>query len=147
MDLHGSPVSVLHRPDQAHDPQHGVSLQIQLLREMEGCKGVCGEREELRGYSDEFCGAAVEGGEGPLVVEAKGGVRDWGDPRNDDGGGERGLSGRRDHWKKRGECIREFHKVFGEMPLRYSYGKLVEEIGEQGLCVRGGKMVYCDQQS
>lgn len=94
--------------------------------------------------------AAVEGGEGPLVVEAKGGVRDWGDPRNDDGGGgggERGLSGRRDHWKKRGECIREFHKVFGEMPLRYSYGKLVEEVGEQGLCVKGGKMVSCDQQS
>jgi alpha-1,4-N-acetylglucosaminyltransferase EXTL3 len=29
--------------------------------------------------------------------------------------------------------------------LRYSYGKVVDSIGEQGLCRKGGKLVFCDQ--
>lgn len=100
--------------------------------------------------------AAMEGGEGPVVVEAKGGVRDWGDPRNDDKGNANGngndnsgggaLSARGDHRKKRGECIREFHRVIGEMPLRYSYGMVVERVAEQGLCIKSGKLVRCDKQ-
>ncbi|KAL2472304.1 Glycosyltransferase family protein 64 C3 [Abeliophyllum distichum] len=86
---------------------------------------------------------------GPLLVEAKGGVRDYGDARNDDGLGlsEVGLSSRRgEHRKRRGECITEFHRLLGRMPLRYSYGMVVDSVGEQGLCEKGGKLVPCDQQ-
>lgn len=92
---------------------------------------------------------------GPLMVGAER-VRDWGDARNDrDDGGARGsrsrisavgLSSRKmEHRKRRGKCIREFHRVLGRMPLRYSYGKVVNSVGEQGLCENGGKLVFCDQ--
>ncbi|XP_068643838.1 glycosyltransferase family protein 64 C3 [Aristolochia californica] len=57
-----------------------------------------------------------------------------------------GLSKRGGHWKTRGDCIREFHKILGKMPLRYSYGKVVAGIREQALCEKGGKLVVCDQQ-
>ena len=102
--------------------------------------------------------AAEESGAGPVLVEA-GGIRDWGDPRNDvnvggageDGGGMKdvGLSatGGLGHWEKRGACITEFHRLLGRMPLRYSYGKMVEAaVGEQGLCSKGGRLVRCDQE-
>lgn len=99
--------------------------------------------------------AAEEAGEGPVLVEA-GSVRDWGDPRNDANAGEEadamktvGLSSRGGtvHWEKRGECITEFHRLLGRMPLRYSYGKVVEAAGgEQGLCSKGGRLVRCDQE-
>uniref|UniRef100_A0ACD5ZWJ6 Uncharacterized protein n=1 Tax=Avena sativa TaxID=4498 RepID=A0ACD5ZWJ6_AVESA len=110
--------------------------------------------------------AAEESGEGPVLVEA-GSVRDWGDPRNDanasvvasdseEGGTGTGaemkavgLSSRGGvgHWEKRGECITEFHRLLGRMPLRYSYGKLVEaSVGEQGLCSKGGRLVRCDRE-
>jgi hypothetical protein len=86
-----------------------------------------------------------------VLVEA-GSIRDWGDPRND---GEGGTSAVRDvglsatggtrHWEKRGECITEFHQLLGRMPLRYSYGRLVEASGsEQGLCNKGDRLVRCD---
>ncbi|WOK96043.1 glycosyltransferase family protein 64 [Canna indica] len=99
--------------------------------------------------------AAKESGAGPVLVGGR--VRDWGDPRNNgggvgDGGGrvvgiERvGLSARSGHRKKRGDCITEFHRMLGEMPLKYSYGKVVEGVGEQGLCEKGGKLVLCDHQ-
>ncbi|XP_065865767.1 glycosyltransferase family protein 64 C3 [Euphorbia lathyris] len=92
---------------------------------------------------------------GPILVGATR-VRDWGDARNDaddrriglKGGGVKavGLSSRRsEHRKRRGDCIREFHKVLGRMPLRYSYGKVVNSVGEQGLCMKGGKLVLCDK--
>ncbi|XP_027148014.1 glycosyltransferase family protein 64 C3 isoform X1 [Coffea eugenioides] len=87
---------------------------------------------------------------GPILAGAER-VRDWGDARNEGGVGkeerEAGLSSRRgEHRKRRGDCIREFHRVLGRMPLRYSYGKLVKSVGEQGLCEKSGKLVYCDQQ-
>ncbi|XP_010263303.1 PREDICTED: glycosyltransferase family protein 64 C3 [Nelumbo nucifera] len=92
---------------------------------------------------------ADESGSGPVLVGARK-VRDWGDARNDDEGrGVRdvGLSSRRgEHRKRRGECIREFHRIMGRMPLRYSYGKAVNSVGEQGLCEKGGKLVFCDEQ-
>lgn len=96
---------------------------------------------------------------GPILVGAER-VRDYGDPRNDENGrstlkGEGGnnkkvrdvgLSSRRsEHRKRRGQCIMEFHKVMGRMPLRYSFGKVVNSIGEQGLCEKKGKLVFCDQ--
>ncbi|PRQ27454.1 putative glucuronosyl-galactosyl-proteoglycan 4-alpha-N-acetylglucosaminyltransferase [Rosa chinensis] len=95
---------------------------------------------------------------GPILVGAKR-ARDWGDARNDhdhmDGQGRRGLIGevaqvglssrKEKHRKRRGECIGEFHRVLGRMPLRYSYGKVVNSVGEQGLCQKGGKLVLCDQ--
>ncbi|KAL6646171.1 hypothetical protein ACP70R_017779 [Stipagrostis hirtigluma subsp. patula] len=100
--------------------------------------------------------AAEEAGAGPVFAEA-GSVRDWGDPRNDanagdgEGGAMRdvGLSstGGTSHWEKRGECITEFHRLLGSMPLRYSHGKVVEAaVGEQGLCSKGGRLVRCDQE-
>ncbi|KAL3506690.1 hypothetical protein ACH5RR_032072 [Cinchona calisaya] len=87
---------------------------------------------------------------GPVLVGAER-VRDWGDARNEGVVGkeerEAGLSSRRrDHRKRRGECIREFHRILGRMPLRYSYGKVVNSVGEQGLCEKGGKLLFCDQQ-
>ncbi|XP_004291290.1 PREDICTED: glycosyltransferase family protein 64 C3 [Fragaria vesca subsp. vesca] len=95
---------------------------------------------------------------GPILVGAER-VRDWGDARNDhdnrDGEGRRGLNGevaqvglssrKEKHRKRRGECIGQFHRVLGRMPLRYSYGKVVNSVGEQGLCQKGGKLVLCDQ--
>ncbi|KAK2399162.1 Nucleotide-diphospho-sugar transferase superfamily protein [Trifolium repens] len=82
---------------------------------------------------------------GPILVGAKR-VRDYGDARNDEGKFSSGLSGRKgEHRKSRGWCITEFHRVLGRMPLRYSYGKVVDSIGEQGLCRKGGKLVFCDQ--
>lgn len=87
---------------------------------------------------------------GPVLVGAKK-VRDWGDARNEGGIGkeerEVGLSSRRgEHRKRRGECMMEFHRILGRLPLRYSYGKVVDSVGEQGLCEKGGKLVFCDQQ-
>ncbi|KAL6661804.1 hypothetical protein ACP70R_001188 [Stipagrostis hirtigluma subsp. patula] len=102
--------------------------------------------------------AAEEAGAGPVLVEA-GSVRDWGDPRNDANAGagdeERGAmrdvglssTGGTAHWEKRGECITEFHRLLGRMPLRYSHGKVVEAaVGEQGLCSKGGRLVRCDKE-
>ncbi|XP_051203179.1 glycosyltransferase family protein 64 C3 [Lolium perenne] len=100
--------------------------------------------------------AAEASGEGPVLVEA-GSVRDWDDPRNDANAGAGaaaemkavGLSstGGVGHLEKRGECITEFHRLLGRMPLRYSYGKLVEAaVGEQGLCSKGGRLVRCDRE-
>ncbi|AQK51284.1 Glycosyltransferase family protein 64 C3 [Zea mays] len=98
--------------------------------------------------------AAEASGAGPVLVEA-GGVRDWGDPRNDAAGeGPRGgardvglsATGGLGHWETRGRCITEFHRLLGRMPLRYSYGKLVQATGgDQGLCSKGGRLVHCDQ--
>ncbi|KAK7384874.1 hypothetical protein VNO78_30577 [Psophocarpus tetragonolobus] len=88
---------------------------------------------------------------GPILVGAKK-VRDFGDKRNEKGSDENqsvsgvGLSSRKgEHGKRRGWCIGEFHRVLGRMPLRYSYGKVVDSIREQGLCHKGGKLVFCDQ--
>ncbi|KAK6158634.1 hypothetical protein DH2020_005948 [Rehmannia glutinosa] len=94
---------------------------------------------------------AEENQKGPVMVGVKGGgIRDYGDARNDgvaEDLREVGLSSRRgEHRKRRGECIREFHRVLGKMPLKYSYGKMVDDVGEQGLCEKGGKLVLCDQQ-
>ncbi|XP_078163174.1 nucleotide-diphospho-sugar transferases superfamily protein [Carex rostrata] len=108
---------------------------------------------------------AMEGGTLPVFVDA-GGVRDWGDPRNRIGGNvsevalsddsrelegievkKVGLSSRGEmHWRKRGECIREFHKLLGKMPLRFSYGKMTQGVREQALCQKGGKIVSCDHE-
>ncbi|XP_048437933.1 glycosyltransferase family protein 64 C3-like [Pyrus x bretschneideri] len=95
---------------------------------------------------------------GPILVGAER-VRDWGDARNDheDGDGDArggltgevaqvGLSSRKTkHRTRRGECISEFHRVLGRMPLRFSYGKVVNSVSEQGLCQKGGKLAFCDQ--
>lgn len=95
---------------------------------------------------------------GPILVGAER-VRDWGDARNDREEGDDvrrrlmggvvaqvGLSSRRsEHRKRRGQCIREFHRALGRMTLRYGYGKMVNSVGEQGLCQKGGKLVFCDQ--
>ncbi|KFK42426.1 hypothetical protein AALP_AA2G254600 [Arabis alpina] len=89
---------------------------------------------------------------GPIMVGAER-VRDWGDARNEEEGGdgesgvrEVGLSSRRvEHRKRRGKCIKEFHRVMGKMPLLYSYGKVVNSVGEQGLCRKAGKLVFCDR--
>lgn len=92
-----------------------------------------------------FVGAMVSGG-GPVLVEGR--VRDYGDLRNRGGGEEVwsvGLSKRKEHWERRGNCITEFHRLLGVMPLRYSYGKVVGGVGEQGVCSKGGKLVFCDQ--
>ncbi|KAJ1702502.1 hypothetical protein LUZ63_002281 [Rhynchospora breviuscula] len=109
---------------------------------------------------------AIEGGGLPVLVDA-GGIRDWGDPRNRVGGNvsdvavshddsgmsegvevkKVGLSSRGEmHWRKRGECIREFHKLLGKMPLRYNYGKMVQGVREQALCRKGGRLVSCDHE-
>ncbi|CAI9094056.1 OLC1v1029707C1 [Oldenlandia corymbosa var. corymbosa] len=87
---------------------------------------------------------------GPLLVGAAR-IRDWGDARNEGGVGkeerEAGISSRRgEHRKRRGQCISDFHRILGRMPLRYSFGKLVNNVGEQGLCEKGGKLVPCDEQ-
>ncbi|KAB2619232.1 exostosin-like 3 [Pyrus ussuriensis x Pyrus communis] len=95
---------------------------------------------------------------GPILVGAER-VRDWGDARNDheDGDGDArggltgevaqvGLSSRKTkHRTRRGECISEFHRMLGRMPLRFSYGKVVNSVSEQGLCQKGGKLAFCDQ--
>ncbi|PKA56594.1 alpha-1,4-N-acetylglucosaminyltransferase EXTL3 [Apostasia shenzhenica] len=100
--------------------------------------------------------AAMESGEGPVLVDGR--VRDYGDPRNRGGGADGrlgsgdaeiervALSARRAHRERRGWCITEFHRRLGVMPLRYSYGRVVAAIREQGLCRKGGKLVYCDQE-
>ncbi|XP_074592206.1 glycosyltransferase family protein 64 C3 [Curcuma longa] len=94
---------------------------------------------------------AKESGVGPVLVGGR--VRDWGDPRNNGSGGgaeaamgRMGLSARQGHRKKRGDCITEFHRMLGEMPLKYSYGRVVDGVGEQGLCEKAGKLVLCDRQ-
>lgn len=109
--------------------------------------------DEMRNCEDILMNFVVtnETGSGPVLVDAKK-LRDYGDARNDGVVLERevkevGLSSRgREHRKRRGECIREFHRVMGRMPLRYSYGKVVNSVGEQGLCQKGGKLVACDRQ-
>ncbi|XVE71398.1 hypothetical protein DITRI_Ditri10aG0147100 [Diplodiscus trichospermus] len=107
--------------------------------------------DEMRNCEDILINFVVaeETNAGPMMVAAER-VRDWGDPRNeDDDGGSlvrvAGLSSRKaEHRKRRGNCITEFHRAFGRMPLRYSYGKLVSSVGEQGLCKKGAVLVLCD---
>ncbi|KAJ8448742.1 hypothetical protein Cgig2_011363 [Carnegiea gigantea] len=79
-------------------------------------------------------------GWGPLLVGAER-VRDRGDPRNEAVEGEGGevvdpgLSGVKrsggNHRKRRGQCIREFHKILERMSLRYSYGKDFQQEGRK----------------
>ncbi|OVA19274.1 Exostosin-like [Macleaya cordata] len=110
---------------------------------------------------------ADESNSGPILIESKR-LRDHGDARNEEREGVSGEEGvereslrrrrrekvrevglssrRREHRKRRGDCIREFHRLLGRMPLRYSYGKVVNSVGEQGLCLKGGKLVFCDEQ-
>ncbi|KAK0571259.1 hypothetical protein LWI29_013315 [Acer saccharum] len=114
--------------------------------------------DEMRNCEDILMNFVVaeETNAGPVMVGAER-VRDWGDSRNENGGGgdggrglgsrisSVGLSSRRsEHRKRRGNCIKEFHNVLGRMPLRYSYGKVVDSVGEQGLCEKGGKLMFCD---
>ncbi|CAN6464532.1 unnamed protein product [Victoria cruziana] len=101
---------------------------------------------------------AARAAAGPILVEGK--ARDYGDSRNrgkkqkrggkdgrgDTDGAEGGLSSRANHRRDRGDCITEFHKAWGQMPLRYSYGRVVDGIEEQGLCKKGKKLVPCDEQ-
>ncbi|KAI5673050.1 hypothetical protein M9H77_13414 [Catharanthus roseus] len=66
--------------------------------------------------------AAEKTNAGPILVGAER-VRDWGDARNEGGIGkeerEVGLSSRRgEHRKRRGDCIGEFHRILGTVPLR-----------------------------
>ncbi|KAH9322624.1 hypothetical protein KI387_017263 [Taxus chinensis] len=84
-------------------------------------------------------------GVGPVLVE--GSPRDWGDTRNSEGGlvVDAALSSLEDHRKRRGGCITEFHKLWGHMPLRYSYGVVSQRVREQGLCRKLGVVVPCDQ--
>lgn len=123
------------------------------------CKGGV-EMEEMRNIVDQMRNcedilmnfvAADKLRAGPIMVGAER-VRDWGDARNeeeeevDEGVRDVGLSSRRvEHRKRRGKCIREFHRVMGKMPLMYSYGKVVNSVGEQGLCRKAGKLVFCDR--
>lgn len=133
------------------------------------CEGGA-ERRRMRNIVDEMRNCedilmnfvvAEEINAGPILVGTER-ARDWGDARNEDGdedgalglrdGGkgskvrEVGLSSRRgEHRRRRGECIRKYHRVIGKMPLRYSYGKVVNSVGEQGMCNKGGKLVFCDQ--
>ncbi|KAK2660079.1 hypothetical protein Ddye_006612 [Dipteronia dyeriana] len=111
--------------------------------------------DEMRNCEDILMNFVVaeEANAGPVMVGAER-VRDWGDSRNENNGGRGlgsrissvGLSSRRsEHRKRRGRCIMEFHRVLGRMPLRYSYGKAVDSVGEQGLCEKGGKLMFCDQ--
>ncbi|KAG5381348.1 hypothetical protein IGI04_029190 [Brassica rapa subsp. trilocularis] len=96
--------------------------------EMEEMRGNCRPDAQLLGYTDEF----------RSFRQAESRVRDWGDARNEEGeeqveNGVRevGLSSRRvEHRKRRGRCIREFHRVLGKIPLMYSYGKVVNSVGE-----------------
>ncbi|KAK4757922.1 hypothetical protein SAY87_019223 [Trapa incisa] len=107
--------------------------------------------DEMRNCEDILMNFVVadETNAGPILVGAER-ARDYGDSRNE---GEReeevrevGLSRRRgEHRKRRGECMMEFHRILGRMPLRYSYGKVVNSVGEQGLCEKGGKLVFCDE--
>lgn len=105
--------------------------------------------DEMRNCEDILMNFVVaeETNAGPMMVAAER-ARDWGDPRNEDeaeGFREVGLSSRRgEHRKRRGDCITKFHRAFGRMPLRYSYGKMVSSVGEQGLCKKGANLVLCD---
>lgn len=56
---------------------------------------------------------------------------------------EAGLSRTVEHRTKRRECITKFHGIRGRMPLSYNYRKVA--VGEQGICKKDGKMVFCDQ--
>ncbi|KAK7260746.1 hypothetical protein RIF29_27042 [Crotalaria pallida] len=110
--------------------------------------GMRGIVDEVRNCEDILMNFVVadESDVGPLMVGVKR-VRDYGDARNENENVSGvGLSSRKgEHRKRRGWCIREFHRVLGRMPLRYSYGKVVDSVGEQGLCKKGGKLVFCDQ--
>ncbi|TKY58255.1 Glycosyltransferase family protein 64 C3 [Spatholobus suberectus] len=106
-----------------------------------------GTVDEVRNCEDILMNFVVaeEANVGPVLVGA-GRVRDYGDARNEESADLLGLSSRKGgHRKRRGWCIRKFHRVLGRMPLRYSYGKVVDSVGEQGLCNKGGKLVFCDQ--
>ncbi|KAL4205303.1 hypothetical protein AMTRI_Chr01g113930 [Amborella trichopoda] len=104
--------------------------------------------DEWRNCEDILMNFVVSSGakSGPILVEGK--ARDWGDARNEGGvGREVGLSMRNvEHRKRRGLCIEEFHRILGRMPLRYSYGRVVGGVGEQGMCEKGGDLVLCDQE-
>lgn len=109
---------------------------------------VRGVVDEVRNCEDILMNFVVaeEAEVGSVLVGAKR-VRDYGDARNEEKGvSVVGLSSRKgEHRKRRGWCIREFHRLLGTMPLRYSYGKVVDSVGEQALCFKGRKLVYCDQ--
>lgn len=146
-----------------HAEKYSILLtKLMILHTKYLYKYSCGDNKmrEMRKVVDEMKNCedilmnfvvADESSSGPVLVDAKK-LRDHGDARNDEvlvdkDVREVGLSSRRrEHRKRRGDCIREFHRVLGRMPLRYSYGKVVNSVGEQGLCRKGGNLVACDQQ-
>ncbi|KAL5720676.1 lactose synthase [Ranunculus cassubicifolius] len=152
-----------------HPDKYSIMLtKLMILNVKYLYKYSCGDGKmrEMRNVVDEMMNCedilmnfvvADEVNAGPILVEGKR-LRDHGDARNDNedsgetsGSGDKvrdvGLSSRRkEHRKRRGDCIREFHRVTEKMPLKYSYGKMVNSVGEQGLCDKGGKLVHCDEQ-
>jgi alpha-1,4-N-acetylglucosaminyltransferase EXTL3 len=87
---------------------------------------------------------------GPLLVKGK--LRDYGDTRNSvhsdtNQVSTSALSAKRQHRKRRGTCITDFHRLWGAMPLRYSYGMAVNAVQEQAFCEKHGVLVLCNDQS
>lgn len=83
---------------------------------------------------------------GPLLIDGK--PRDWGDTRNSVAGlSTSALSAKKQHRKNRGDCITVFHQLWGTMPLRYSYGKAINNVEEQILCEKHGLLLPCNDQS
>lgn len=80
----------------------------------------------------------------PLLVEGK--PRDWGDTRNSaEELSTVGLSARAGHRKDRGECIAVFHRLWGGLKLRFSYGKVSPYKEELSLCDKYGYLINCDE--
>jgi len=148
--LHGPPRPVLHRAHEVHVVKDTLRVPLHVPGwALHGARA--GFVDEVRNCEDILMNFVVaeEAEVGSVLVGAKR-VRDYGDARNEEESEEKGvsvvgLSSRKgEHRKRRGWCIREFHRVLGRMPLRYSYRKVVD-FGEQGLCFKGVKLVYCDQ--
>ena len=123
-------------------------------------KYACEMPPSIREYIDQECNCediamnfvvANSSNQGPLLVKGK--LRDYGDTRNSvqsdaaDLVSTSALSAKKQHRKRRGDCITDFHRLWGAMPLRYSYGMAVNAVQEQALCEKHGVLVLCSDQS
>ncbi|GBG89014.1 hypothetical protein CBR_g48623 [Chara braunii] len=80
----------------------------------------------------------------PLLLQGK--TRDWGDARNSQQQHliNGAVSSKKGHQVARADCIAEFVRLWGGMPLRYNYATVVPQVEQEALCDKHSFLVNCE---
>ncbi|GBG76892.1 hypothetical protein CBR_g23106 [Chara braunii] len=79
----------------------------------------------------------------PLLVQGK--TRDWGDSRNSQKHLINGaVSSKQGHQVARADCIAEFVRLWGGMPLQYNHGMVAAQVEQEAVCEKHSYLVNCE---